>query len=317
MKLFCQFVFLMVVGVCGQLVPAQDTVSNLPVGKRVLFLGDSITHAGDYVAVLETIARLEHPGQEFDFLNLGLPSETVSGLSEPGHAGGAFPRPDLHERLLRVLDQTKPDVVIACYGMNDGIYYPLSEDRFAKFKSGMERLHNEVESRGATIVHLTPAFFDALPIKDRLLPKGLDEYQQPYEGYDEVLTEFAKWLLGKRPDGWVVLDVHDAMKSAVVKRRQEEPKFTFAGDGVHPNFEGQLVIAAPLAVYWGLDLNGSLQDKKGKRLLDLVMKKQNIEKLAWLTATKHIRPGIPAGLSLEEAAREAAALKGEMDELTK
>jgi len=37
-------------------------------------------------------------GAGFEILNLGLPSETVSGLSEPNHAGGAFPRPDLHER---------------------------------------------------------------------------------------------------------------------------------------------------------------------------------------------------------------------------
>ena len=72
-----------------------------------------------------------------EFLDLGLPSETVSGLTEPGHAGGAFPRPDLHERLDRVLEKTKPDLLVACYGMNDGIYYPFSEDRFAKYKEGM------------------------------------------------------------------------------------------------------------------------------------------------------------------------------------
>ena len=36
-----------------------------------------------------------------------------------------IPRPDLHERLERVLTQTKPDLVFARYGMNDGIYLPL------------------------------------------------------------------------------------------------------------------------------------------------------------------------------------------------
>ena len=288
------------------LVSGQDRLS--PQEKRVVFLGDSITHAGGYVAVLETAMRLQDPQADIEFLNLGLPSETVSGLSEPGHAGGAFPRPDLHERLARVLEQSKPELVVACYGMNDGIYYPLGEERFESFKDGMERLHIAVEKSGAKIIHMTPAFFDALPIKDRLLPAGRDEYRQPYDGYDDVLTEYSKWLLSKKRAGWIVLDVHEAMKVAVMKKREAEPSFTFAGDGVHPNFEGQLVIAEPLAAYWNVNLDLVQKHEHSKAVLDLVSKKQNVQKLAWLTATKHVRPGIPAGVSLEEAAREAEAL---------
>jgi lysophospholipase L1-like esterase len=292
---------------------AQEPIS--PVGKRVVFLGDSITHAGGYVAVLETALRLHDPAAKLEFLNLGLPSETVSGLSEPGHAGGAFPRPDLHERLARVLEQTKPDLVIACYGMNDGIYYPLGKERFESFKDGMERLHVAVEKCGAKIIHMTPAFFDALPIKDRLLPAGKEEYRQPYEGYDDVLSEYSKWLLSKKKAGWIVLDVHEAMKSAVMKQRETNSTFTFAGDGVHPNFEGQVVIAEPLAAYWEIDLSLIQKNGKGKAVLDLVSKKQNIQKLAWLTATKHVRPGIPSGVSLDEAGREAEALDKSVEEL--
>ncbi len=140
-------------------------VAQLPDVKRIVFVGDSITHAGGYVSSLEAAIITQHPERRMELINVGLPSETVSGLSEPGHAGGQFPRPDLHERLGRVLEQTKPDLVVACYGMNDGIYYPLGDDRFAKFKSGIERLHKAVVDRGAKIIHLTPAFFDSLRIK--------------------------------------------------------------------------------------------------------------------------------------------------------
>src|SRR5436190_1320230 len=59
---------------------------------------------------------------------------------------GVFPRPDLHERLIRAIEKTKPDLVFACYGMNDGIYFPLSDERFAAFKGGMQKLHQHVES---------------------------------------------------------------------------------------------------------------------------------------------------------------------------
>ncbi len=153
----------------------QVVCGQLPEVKRIIFVGDSITHGGGYITSLEAAIIAQHPERHMELINVGLPSETVSGLSEPGHAGGKFPRPDLHERLTRVLDQTKPNLVVACYGMNDGIYYPFGEDRFAKFKSGIERLHQEVEKRGAKIIHLTPAFFDALPIKERLLPAGLED----------------------------------------------------------------------------------------------------------------------------------------------
>jgi hypothetical protein len=115
--------------------PDGDLVSGarggLPAGvKRVVVLGDSITYSGQYIEYVEAYAVSRFPERRIEFLNLGLPSETVSGLTEPGHAGGQFPRPDLHERLARVLAQTKPDFIIACYGMNDGIYYPFGEERF-------------------------------------------------------------------------------------------------------------------------------------------------------------------------------------------
>ena len=313
MKIALSFLLFVLVSLPTGLSYADEPIS--PIGKRVLFVGDSITHAGGYVAVLETAMRLQDPTVKLEFLNVGLPSETVSGLSEPGHAGGAFPRPDLHERLSRVLEQIKPELVIACYGMNDGIYYPLGDDRFESFKDGIERLHIAVEKSGAKIIHLTPAFFDALPIKDRLLPAGRDEYRQPYEGYDDVLTAYSTWLLSKQKVGWVVLDVHEAMRAAVLKQRESNPTFTFAGDGVHPNFEGQLVIAQPLATYWKVDLGLIQKSDKGKRLLELVSQKQNLQKLSWLSAIKHVRPGIPAGLPLDEAAKETERINQQILEL--
>ena len=284
--------------------------AQLPDVKRILFLGDSITHAGGYVSSLEAAILVQHPDRHLELINAGLPSETVSGLSEPGHAGGQFPRPDLHERLQRVLEQVKPELVVACYGMNDGIYYPLGDERFAKFKSGIERLHQAVEQRGAKIIHLTPAYFDALPNKDKLLPAGLDEYRTPYVGYDDVLEHYSNWLLSKRTDGWEVVDVHAAMKSAVQKRRETQPDFSFAKDGVHPNAAGQAVMTGPLAAVWGLKLDdqGRPVHPQAEEIIKLVSQKQQLIKYAWLTATKHVRPGIPTGLPLAEAQAKANEL---------
>ena len=101
--------------------PNMVSAAPLPAvekAKRIVFLGDSITYGGHYVACIDAWLTMKHPGSERVVIKLGLSSETVSGLSEEGHAGGRFPRPNLHERLSRILAKTKPDLVLACYGMN-------------------------------------------------------------------------------------------------------------------------------------------------------------------------------------------------------
>jgi hypothetical protein len=199
------------------------------------------------------------------------------------------------------------------------MYYPLSQDRFDQFKSGIERLHSEVEKTGAKIIHLTPAFFDALPIRDRLLPDGLDEYRQPYAKYDDVLEAYSNWLLEQRSRNWTVLDVHGAMKSAVMKARESNPNFTLASDGVHPNAAGQAIVAKPLAEHWGLslDADGLPKHPKKAELLELVANKQNKLKLAWLSITKHTRPGIPEGQKLDQVTLENKQIDEKIAQLLK
>src|SRR4051794_33762281 len=90
-------------------------------GQRVVFLGDSNTYAGGFIAHLDGWIHANFPGRKIELINLGLPSETASGLSEPDHP---FPRPCAFDRLDAALAKTRPGVVVVAYGMNDGIYYP-------------------------------------------------------------------------------------------------------------------------------------------------------------------------------------------------
>jgi lysophospholipase L1-like esterase len=214
--------------------------------RRIVFLGDSITYSGQYVDYLEMGLRRLAPKSEFEFLDLGLPSETLSGLSEPGHAGGTFPRPNLHERLERLLEMTRPDLVIACYGMNDGIYHPFSQERFDAFQRGILLLRDRVLSSGAKIIHLTPPVFDAVPIRKNTLPAGRAEYRQPFEGYDTVLTQYSQWLESNRKKGWEVIDVHSPMIRFLETQRSQNAAFHLASDGVHLNDNGHWLIAHTL-----------------------------------------------------------------------
>ena len=295
---------------------AADPVALPPAlaaAQRVVILGDSITYGGAYVDFIEAVIHTRVPTWRGEIIDVGLSSETVSGLSETGHAGGKFPRPDLHERLARVLAQTKPDVVVACYGMNDGIYFPLSEERFARFRDGMNRLHDAVVAAHATLIHLTPPVFDPRPIAAKVLPAGLDAYPTPYAGYNDVLAQYAAWLVAQRARGWDVIDVHTAMANTLAQLRTRDPAFTFSKDGVHPDALGHAVIARTILHAWGLrpdddELLGHLATHPDGELLTLIRERRKLRMNAWLTATGHLRPGVAAGLPLAEAEIRAAAL---------
>lgn len=278
---------------------------DLPDAKTVLFLGDSITHSGQYIAFLETVLLAE-TDRRFQFLNLGLSSETVSGLSEDGHAGGKFPRPDLHERLDRVLAKTKPDLILACYGMNCGIYQPLDDGRFQKFKDGIQWLHEKAKAAAADIIHLTP------PTYDTQQRKG----EAPY--YNSVLATYGQWLLAQRTNGWQVIDIHGPMDALLSEMRGRDAAAFLAKDGVHPGAEGHWLMAQQILRYWKVPSNqtaesfiariGTLHD-----LYELVSKRQRLLGASYLAEAGHKRPGVTPGLPLAEALRQAHELDTQID----
>lgn len=278
--------------------------------RRVLVLGDSITQGGQYVVDLETYFLTRLPTRRIEIINVGLSSETVSGLSEAGHAGGQFPRPDLHERLGRVLAQVKPDLVFACYGMNDGIYLPLGEERFEAYRSGQRRLHEAVVQAGARIIHVTPPVYD--------------ETRGKAPGYAAVLDAYSTWLLAQREAaGWSVIDLHFPMGEALRRARQADPQFTYSKDSIHPDATGHWVMARAILAGLGATDVADLPDAaamaavhpQGKAMAALVRERQELMKLAWLSATGHRRPGVKAGLPLPEAQARARDLDARIDAL--
>jgi lysophospholipase L1-like esterase len=299
--------------------PILTLHAALPQEQRVVFLGDSITQGGAYVEFIDAALRAQHADTKIEIIPLGLSSETVSGLSEDGHAGGKFPRPDLHERLDRVLEKARPQLVYACYGMNDGIYYPLGDERFQAFKNGMQKLHDKVVATGARIVHLTPPVFDPVPIKARVLPAGLEKYEKPFEGYNTVLDAYAEWLLSMKTQGWEVLDIHGPFNAALAEKRKADPVFTFSKDGIHPGPEGHLIMAGAVLRDWELNVkdDGSPDHPNGAAILSVIKKKHAILRPAWLSHVGHKRPGNSPGLPLPEALAKAAALDAEVSALAK
>lgn len=280
--------------------------------KRVLFLGDSITHAGEFVSMIEMQLRLRGTVPMPELINAGLPSESCTGLSEPDHP---FPRPNVHERLDRALAEVKPDVVVACYGMNDGIYYPFNEERFQKYQAGIGRLIEKVKASGARLVLLTPPPFDAMPLKaaGKLLPAGSDKYAwfAAYENYDQVIQRYSQWLVEQSDRVDMVVDLYTPIAAFWNEQRKTDPAFTVAPDGVHCNSQGHRTIAEVVLKAWGVETWIPISEP----MTVLINQKSTVLHNSWLSRIGHKRPGVEAGLPTAEAVLRAQEIDSQLQPL--
>jgi lysophospholipase L1-like esterase len=289
---------------------AEEVPAPLLGVQRIVFLGDSITQGGDYVTDFD--CWLISRGIHIEVLNLGLASESATDLTEAENAGHkksfGFGRPLLSERLDRVLAATKPDLLIACYGMNDGGSLPADQAGTERFAAAITHLRDKALKAGVKrVVLCTPPPHDA---------KGNASQQ----AHDENLTRYTKWLLSKKAAGWEVVDIHGPMRQALDEGRAKDPQFALAGDGVHPGREGHWLMAtAILAQFLGADLDGvssaeQLFKRNGTEIRKLVHTRMTTLHAAWMTEAGHTRPGVPGGpgtkpgLPIVEANLRAAEL---------
>ena len=268
-------------------------------GKRIVVLGDSITQGGTYVSFMDYFLQKSRPQLRFEVYPLGLSSETLSGLSEAGHAGGKFPRPSLFERLGRTLEKMKPEVVFACYGINDGIYQPLDETRFKAFQAGVTKLLDQCQAAGVKQVYLvTPPIFDATT--------------KPGEfNYDSVMTAYAAWEVQLKRPGLTVIDLHTAMRKARDARTE-----VFSRDRVHPGDDGHLLMARTILA--GADvttLDITAKEAMADPLFKAVDQLRKLRASKWMAYIGYSRERVVAPTPLGDADEQVAKLQAKVDEL--
>lgn len=298
-------------------------------GDQILFLGDSITQAGLYIAFIQTWLWAEHPDLKLEIINLGLNGETASGNSEKDHP---YPRAHVHERLDRILKATDPDLVFICYGMNDGIYHPFSEKRFTDYQNGINRLLSKLKKPGRKIILLSPPPFDLFTFRQHhpVAPKNPGEdfpfsYKTPSQDYDQVLEKYGQWILKQNTQVSAAVDLHTPLAQLIQTRRDSDPGYQF-GDGIHPPVEGHFEMALTI-----LDTLGADRKKAGALLNHLtrfsllpadtnssqapsalwsnILKRHRLLTLAWIEQVGHMKPGKAKTLPLIEALKQADTIE--------
>ena len=263
----------------------NEIKNDLPLhNKRVLILGNSITQNGGYVDFMEYYLRKQYPDNLLDIISIGLSGETISGTSEDGRD---FPRSNVRERLDNALNDIKPDIVLACYGMNDGNYHPFSTMRINSYQEGILELKSKVEAHGAQLILLTPTVFDPNPIENRLSKEGeTHEYWHPYYNYNEVLTTYSNWLLSLETEALRVIDLHHHLNSILAHMKGIKADSTFVPDGVHPNEIGHFYMAQKLLndLYPEISIENPVTEiarLKTDSLYKLISKRRELRSEGW------------------------------------
>ncbi|MDU4695329.1 MAG: GDSL-type esterase/lipase family protein [Paenibacillus sp.] len=282
----------------------------LPLRKRIVFFGDSITDNGTYIRNLEAFFLKHLPEHRLEWINLGISSETAAGTSEADHP---FPRPCVHDRLERALAETQPDWALICYGMNDGIYHPLGEERFDAYRSGVRRAVERVRGAGARVILMTPPPFDVTSTGGPALPAGMDDYsfERPYVDYNAVLDRYAAWVREYgEAEGLTVVDLRTPLGALIRERREADPGYRY-GDGIHPNEDGHWVIARTiLSRVFHLELERVPAWAEGghSEFIRLVGERRAVLNAAWREHVGHTNPNKMETPPLAEALQQAEAL---------
>jgi len=201
----------------------------------VVFYGDSITEQRLYTTFVETFVLTRYPQIHVRFVNAGW-----GGENAPGGNGGSA-----DVRLTRDVIPYKPTVMTVMLGMNDGGYVALDEERFNRYKAGMEHI---LEAMKAAFPELRVTLLEPSPYDDVTVPPLFPG------GYNSVLVRYGQYVreLAGRNE-MLVADLNGPVVAMLKKANASDPagaKNLIPGR-IHPSAGGHLIMAESLLKAWG------------------------------------------------------------------
>lgn len=205
----------------SQAAQAQARHLELAQGDRIVFLGDSITHGGHYVASFENALWCLLPEKNLTFFNAGVSGDVAANALE---------------RLDAEVIAQEPDVVTILLGMNDAGYRALDEGLLANYRRDMtaivKRLREETQ---AELVLLSPTYFDQRQVAEGSNnPPG---YNDTLILYGDVCRKLAQEY------ECLFVDLNRPLLLATQRMRARDENATLVPDAVHPAEAGGMVMA--------------------------------------------------------------------------
>jgi hypothetical protein len=209
-------------GIAACAVRAADT-PGLRQGDYVAVIGDSITEQRTYSLFIEEYLMMCKPAQALMASQFGWGGETA---------------PELAARMGNDVLPFGVTVATTNYGMNDGHYGPMDDDKAKRYTDGTQSIIDQLKKANVHLIVLgSPGVVDSElyhhdPVQAAAYNKTL-----------AALSAIDKKLAAEQ--GLVYADVHDPMMDVMAKAKAKFGKtYVFAGDdGIHPYRNGHLVMA--------------------------------------------------------------------------
>jgi len=192
-------------------------------GQKIVFLGDSITQAGDgYVRAVQSIIGALMPEMKLKFVNAGIGGNKVT---------------DMLERIGDDVIAHDPDWITVSVGIND-VWHGHAGVPIDEFRPKYAELVNRLSKQ--TVAKL--ALFTTTVIGEEL---DNEANNRLIEYNDHIRAVAAK---GKH----LLVDMNEAFRSAITRRGASDSDLGFTTDGVHTNHVGAFLMAYTLARAWGV-----------------------------------------------------------------
>jgi lysophospholipase L1-like esterase len=222
----------------------QESDFALRDGDRVLFYGDSITEQRLYTTYVEHYVLTRYPERHITFINTGWGGDQVTrNECVPCNGVGGL------ARIKRDVIDHHPTVVTLLFGMNDGRYYDFDEATMKVYTDGLAAIIQELKAKTkARLYVMTPTVYDGT----RNTPwSHTSRYNDVLDRYSEAARQLAA------REQLPVIDLHTVTVEALNRAKKSDPAYTFLQDGVHPEADGQLVMATEILRAWGAPANGN------------------------------------------------------------
>ena len=223
-------------------VTADDTfgvAEPFKTGDIICFVGDSITHGGNYLSYINLFYATRFPDRKIQIWNCGVGGDSAAGIV----SNEVF-------RLNTDILSHHPTVATIMLGMNDighGNYGPdksgpevekLRQRSLEVYDENMRKLIAALQHSGARLILITPSIYDETTKLERAKPNV------------GVGRSAALAVCAGKVQGWAteyhtgLVKFQEEMNAVTTREQAQDPTFTIVGpDRVHPGAIGHFVMA--------------------------------------------------------------------------
>ena len=142
-------------------------------------------------------------------------------------------------------------------------------------------------------------------------------FMTPYEGYDSVLADYARWEMQLQKSDATVIDLHGPIDAYLAKMHETEADFSFAKkDGIHPDMAGHLLMARIVLRGLGVPVaGGDLSSAEADSLYVLIRQQREARSAGWLKYVGYTRGETVKADSVTEVEERNVELQVKIDKL--